>query len=799
MNHRFGKGHIVVLFVFLCFAGPGFSQTTVLKHKAAFNQGWKFIKSDPGTAAAGTTYSDASWASVNIPHSPSYDSPAGTAEQNYYVGTCWYRKTFYLPANVKKAFLEFEAAMQVATVYVNGTQVGLHDNSGYTPFTIDISNQLVRGGNNVLAVRLNNAKSADIPPGWGSSGPDYNLYGGLHRSVWLHLKDSVYIPVYAQQVIPMPNAAATSSQLRVKTPVMNTAKTAQNATVTVSLFNASNALVISTTATRSIPAEKQYTFDTTSASFSSSPWSPQMPNMYSVRTIVTVGGLIIDSIAEPCGFRTFTWSATNGFSVNGTRTEIKGVCVHQALGWIENAVPDQRYDYEVKVIKAMGCNSIRCSHYPRCRAFYDACDKLGMLVYPELPTWGWSLVPNAACWTRLDSCAREMVVSGRNHPCIYAWGLYNEPNGATNPPDFSPFLMTMNNTVHANDSTRPTALAANGFANCATVPDVIGLNYNLSISGTANGKNAADMPWFGCESRNPGTFGTKCFRGSAEDLDTSDVQSGANDAVEWASFNFTTATSGHLAGGHFWCWKDYNSAWSPGAAEGIVDPYDVPKTLYYYIAKKWNPTYVTDYPRPGTSAKIDFKADTNSLPADSVNVFLLTAAMRDAGNHLISNACNIQFTLSDPTKGVIFCGNTVTALGGLAAAFLRTSKSAGTFTVTAAASCNTSIPSQTVTLTTTAVPAEVYTELGSAIRTPLHRLQPDRLTVKSGAMGFLFKCPQSSAGALRIIDIRGRTAFSSAVPKGALVYVKSSSLGAGTFCAIWGDAGRQLVVRINNM
>ena len=226
---------------------------------------------------------------------------------------------------------------RVCTLYVNGTRVGYHNNSGYTPFVLNISNQLVRGGNNVMAVRLNNAKSADIPPGWGSSGPDYNLYGGLHRPVWIHFKDSVYIPVYTQQVLPMPNASATSSQLRVRTQVMNASKSAQNATVTVSLFNASNTQIISTTSTKLIPQGTQYLFDTTTASFACSPWTPQTPTMYSVRTLVTVGGVVVDSVSEPCGFRSFTWSATTGFSINGTRTEIRGMCVHQAFSWIENA------------------------------------------------------------------------------------------------------------------------------------------------------------------------------------------------------------------------------------------------------------------------------------------------------------------------------------------------------------------------------------------------------------------------------------------------------------------------------
>ena len=798
MYHRFVKGNIALLFAFLCLAGSGFSQTTALIRKAAFNQNWKFIKSDPGTAAAGTTYNDASWAVVNIPNSPSYDAPTSTAEAGYYIGTCWYRKSFTVPANAQKVFIEFEGAMQVATVYLNGNQVGVHNNSGYTPFYFDISNQVLRGGNNVIAISLNNVRSSDIPPGWANAGPDYYLYGGLNRSVWLHFKDSVYVPIYNQQVLPMPNASATSSQLRVKTPVMNASKTTQNTTVTFKLLDASNTLVTSQTATQSIPAGVLDTFDMkTSAAFTTSPWTPQTPAMYSVQTVVAVGGATVDSVVEPCGFRVITWSTTNGLLINGTRTEIHGMCLHQGLGWIESAIPDERYWYEVKVIKGMGANSIRCSHYPRAQAFYNACDKLGMLVYPEAPSWGWSLIPTTLCMARVDSCVREMVLAGRNHPCIDAWGMYNEPDGANPAPDFTPYFTASTAISHALDSTRLTAVAFNGACNGAGVIDVMGLNYATSILGTYNNQDLANKPWFGCESRS--NFGTQNSRGSDIDLDTADDNAfGDNAYNEWGTFSFTTATSGHLAGGHFWEFKDHFSTWNSNAFEGVADHLDIPKTMYHYFAKKWNPSYVTDYARAGTPTKVDFKADTNSLPADSVNVFLLTAALRDGSNHLISATCNVQFTLSDPTKGIIFGGNSVAALGGLAAAYLRTSKSAGTFTVTAAASCN-SLPSQTITLTTTAVPPEVYTQLVSVNNSPVKQFQPNKLTVKSEAAGFLFRCPPSSEGTLKIIDIRGRTVFSSAALKDASVFIKRTSLGAGSFCAIWSSAGQRLVVRISNI
>ncbi len=809
MFTKFGKLHAVAVLLSLCIVAPVFSQTTSLMYKAAFNQNWKFLKSDPGDAAAGTGYNDASWAVVNIPHSASYDSATSQSsttangEQNYFVGTCWYRKTFTLPVTPQKVFIEFEGAMQVADLFINGDSVGEHNNSGYTPFVFDISN-LVKSGSNVLALRLNNVRSASIPPGWASAGPDYYLFGGLTRAVWLHFKDSVYIPIYQQQVIPKPNAAATSSQLCVKTPVMNASGSAQSALVTVNLHDASNNLVISDTMTKSIPSGTLDTFVMTSGTFTSNPWSPATPYMYSVSTVVTVGGVTVDSVVEPCGFRVITWTVANGISVNGTRTEIHGMCLHQNQAWIENAVPDERYYYEVKTIKAMGGNSIRCSHYPRAQAFYNACDRLGMLLYPEATSWGWSLTPTAACWARNDSCVKEMVLSGRNHPCIYAWGLYNEPNGVSGTePDFTTYITADNNTAHALDSTRLTAMANNGTSqNAIVVPDAIGWNYSQGTTVTINGKSTGNQPWFGTEARDGNTFGTMDSRGSLIDLDTSTTSnSDGNDADEWNSFNFSTATSGHLAGGHFWEYKDHGSTWNVTAYEGVVDRFDVPKTMYYYIGQKWNTSLATDYPRPGTATHIDFEVDTNVLPADSVNVFLLTAAMRDANNRQISSdSAQVKFTLTDPTKGIIFGGNLVKAYAGKAAAFLRTSKSAGSFSVIASYPSITSIPSDTINLTTVAVAPEVYTMPVTSVIGGSRSMASKKLYlgVTSGVRGFTFRCP-AEAGILKIMDIKGKTVWSKSVEKNVSLTVSRKGFAAGLLYAEWSNGSSRLVKSLPNV
>ena len=152
--------------------------------------------------------------------------PSGT-----WTGICWYRKTFTVPAgqHTQKVVLQFEGAMQSSLVYLNGVLIGGHGSSGFTGFSFDISSIVNRTGPNVLAVKLDCTYSLNIPPGNVKGGPnggeypDYYLYSGLCRDVWLVCADNVYIPLYGQK-ITTPTATSASATIRIHT--VNNATTA---------------------------------------------------------------------------------------------------------------------------------------------------------------------------------------------------------------------------------------------------------------------------------------------------------------------------------------------------------------------------------------------------------------------------------------------------------------------------------------------------------------------------------------------------------------------------------------------
>jgi len=126
-----------------------------------FNREWSFALGDHAGAQA-TTFDDASWERVGLPHS--FSTPYFAATNSFYVGYGWYRKHFTVPSTWagKRLFLDFDAAFQDAEIFLNGKKVGTHQ-GGYTGFEIEITDAAV-SGDNLVAVRLNNNWNPRIAP-----------------------------------------------------------------------------------------------------------------------------------------------------------------------------------------------------------------------------------------------------------------------------------------------------------------------------------------------------------------------------------------------------------------------------------------------------------------------------------------------------------------------------------------------------------------------------------------------------------------------------------------------------------
>ena len=687
-----------------------------LRQKVSLDAGWKFYRDNPTGSGNpyDVAYSDAAWQTVNVPHSAMYVAPTAAAEKttlpgaSTWTGICWYRKTFTVPAgaHTQKVFLEFEGAMQSSMVYLNGALVGGHGASGFTPFTFDISSVVNRTGTNVLAVRLDCTYSHDIPPGnvpmtsptTMGEYPDFYIYTGLCRDVWLVCSDNVSIPIWGQK-ITTPQASSSGATVRVRTTVRNAATAAANCVVQSVVVNASGAIVAQASATGSVTANGSALFDCTTPTISSpSLWSPETPILYRVFTKVFVDNQEVDDFVERIGIRTLDWRVAGGFFLNGQRYVLKGVCMHQEFAWVCNALPNSRYYEEVRLVKNMGANAIRCAHYPRDPAFYDACDELGVLCEPELPGWGGSITSyNPIFWNRMDTCADNMVKSAINHPSIILWGLFNEAAG-----DFPTQFTEIHNRIKSLDSTRFTSFVNNKIQCADQVTDVFGQNY-----GTL--PNWANARYYNAEYHEGWVY--SCYRGDtvSRSISTECYAGGciaesenqyANEryTLRWIPIFNTTGDTKPLAGGHMWCFIDY---WSPcnvgNHPMGVLDHYRIPKKVYYTFRTAWNGG-ADDYPAVGlTPSKLKVEADVTALVADSTDLSRVIVSVRDASDKCVWDARSVTLQVTGPAN--MFDPPTQTTIAGKIGYILKSTNTPGPITLNATAS---GLTADTLTITSAA-------------------------------------------------------------------------------------------------
>jgi beta-galactosidase len=651
------------------------------RKKVLLDNGWKFYKGTPSGDPSTASFSDASWQTVNIPHSASYDEPTFDAELNHYKGIVWYRKTFSIPdaPHTGKLILEFEGAMQSADVWLNGQKVGAHYTSGYTWFPVDISGKTI-AGNNVLAIKLDNTYKTDIPPGnvgnpaVYSSFPDYHLFSGLYRDVWLICTDKISIPPYGQRITPTEMSAA-SAKVRIKTVVQNSDAAAKEVVLRYVITDSSNTTVLSEEVTADIPAGQSYTFDKTSGPIQTPKlWSTASPYLYKVYTRVLVNGAAVDDYVERFGIRWCEYSLTEGFKLNGVKTLLQASCLHQSFAWIENALPNSRFFEEVKLIKDMGSNMIRCAHFPRDPSFYNACDELGILSYVEVPTWGVNTPSYPPIfWARLDTCVREMIEVGYNHPSILMWGLFNEPAAETGD-DFLGGITRLNNTAHALDSTRLTVMANTTNQTIARIPDIMGVNY-----------------WADVATKNPDKIriNTEYHEGWIDYCSRCDARETEYANTRWDKWVAVRDLkdengSNSYIGGSMWSFNDYSSVLiNQEKPMGVVDFYRIPKQVFYLFRKNWTGK-AEDNPVAGvTGTRISLEPDLTALTSDSCDISRVIAAIRNDNGQLAGAVVDVTFQVTGPAN--VFGPTTLSTKCGKIAIVVKSTNTPGTIKIKALA------------------------------------------------------------------------------------------------------------------
>ncbi len=430
-----------------------------------FDRGWLYDSSDNAAFSAASYPGDSLWSKVCLPHANKYvkhmycnggatSAPYGSGAEWEF--NSWYRK-HYTPSSSYSGLrflLQFEAVATVCSVYVNGTLVGTHAGS-YTPFTLDITGQITTGQSNTFAVKVNSQLQANLPPEGG--GMDYCLFGGIVRNVYL----IVAPPLYTQyNFVSMPNCStANCSQngmVTSRAKIRNTATVSKNCTVITSIVDHANTVVATGTATGTIAAGDSAVLSATLSQIASlHQWSVDTPYLYSVYTQVMDGSTYVDQFNDTTGFRSIYFgnktAANCAFYLNGKLLKLFGLDRHETYPYFGRAAAPRLQRNDADILKSLGCNCVRCSHYPQAPDFIRECDKIGILLIEEVPGWQYLPTTNTVWTGNLQQDLKDMIFRDRNHPSVISWGVRVNESA-----DDNALYQPMNDTARAMDPSRPT-------------------------------------------------------------------------------------------------------------------------------------------------------------------------------------------------------------------------------------------------------------------------------------------------------------------------------------------------------
>ena len=336
---------------------------------------------------------------VRLPHTVK-ELPLHYADHNVYQMVCGYRRKLELGQELagKRLFLQFDGAAHIATVYVNGRELVQHS-CGYTGFRVEITDAVTLDGENLLAVKLDTRENPAVPP-FGFV-IDYLTYGGLYREVWLDVREKSFIE---DLYITTPNPTT----LKIRPTLCN----GEGCILLVELLKGERLLV-----KKAFKAGGTITIDCPKVK----PWDTEHPILYTCRVSLLKIGKVMDTREHKVGFRTAEFRA-DGFYLNGKKTFLRGLNRHQCYPYVGYAAPESLQREDARILKEeLGCNAVRTSHYPQSHHFIDECDRLGLLVFTEIP--GWQHIGDEAWKNQAVENTREMVKQYRNHPSIILWGV----------------------------------------------------------------------------------------------------------------------------------------------------------------------------------------------------------------------------------------------------------------------------------------------------------------------------------------------------------------------------------------
>ena len=544
---------------------------------AAFNAGWTFHNHDDQRLAAekvdGTI--------VRLPHN-AVDLPLRYPDEtSYQRGFCYQNVVTFVPEfEGRRISLVFDGAMANSRVFLNGRLVASHLD-GYTPFEADLTGGLLKG-DNLVSVFIDGSENPAIPPFGGQI--DYLTYAGIYRDVWLKLSDRISVERIKIETADIFSDLKTA---KVACEIRNADLLDDNATLSARLLDSEGAEI----ASAKVPAVRSGLKLAFNELEGIQLWDLSTPELYEieVRLEHSEGA---DVCRDAFGFRHAEFRP-DGFFLNGRKLKILGLNRHQSYPYVGYAMGRRAQERDAEILKHdLKCNLVRTSHYPQSRWFLDHCDRIGLLVFEEIP--GWQHIGDENWKRESIKNVDRMIRRDWNRPSIILWGVRINESA-----DDSDFYARTNALARELDPTRQTAGVRN-FVNSELLEDVYTMNDFVL--------GDQEFPWINrpktaLRSRaevtgltRPVPYMVTEFNGHTHPAKRQDPEQHlVSHAVRYLEVLNHAYGDPEIAGCIGWCMCDYNTHKDFGAGDrichhGVMDMFRTPKWAAHVYASQCDPS-----------------------------------------------------------------------------------------------------------------------------------------------------------------------------------------------------------------
>jgi beta-glucuronidase len=482
-------------------------QDNATRERKNLNGLWQFALDPNGHGRTDSWYADPLVDAREMAVPASFNDIAADAAVRDYFGDVWYQRMVWVPRGWEgqRIVLHFESATHRATVWVNETEVVSHE-GGYTPFEADITDHVTPGQQVRITALVNNTLHwQSIPPGVIEDTPagkrqrywhDFFNYAGIHRNVWLYTTN----PAHFTDV-------TITTDLDGADGVITYAAQAENADAVetrVILRDAEGQEVATeggASGTLTVPNVHK--------------WAPGDGYLYDLELQLIDGDTVVDSYHQSVGVRTVKVDGIR-FLINDEPFYFTGFGKHEDLPVIGKGHNDPYLLHDFELLKWIGANSFRTSHYPYAEDVIDYADRQGIVLIDETAAVGLNMglgggifggqgyvtfspeTVNDATRDVHAQAIRELIARDKNHPSVVLWSIANEPESDTEGAEnyFRPLF----DVAREADPTRPVGfvnvmLAPHGKCRVSQFGDVLMLNRYYGWYVNTGDLEGAELAW----------------------------------------------------------------------------------------------------------------------------------------------------------------------------------------------------------------------------------------------------------------------------------------------------------------